>query len=1047
MATAATIDVLLRANTAQYRAEMMRSSRIANQALGSIQRDAARTSQAIQNAARVTAGFISIQALRAGAAQLGRVADQYSDIRARVRLAAGEHANLTQALDQVFQVSQRTFNSFESTSALVQRGAIALRNYGLDAESAFSNAVRLAEIFNKALVVSGASASEAAAATLQFSQALASGRFQGDEFRSVMENNTRFAQLLADSLGVTISQLRDMSKEGKLTTQSFLALVDQADSLDREFSQMPVTIGRAWTVLSNEVVKYVGEADQAYRVSSQLSAAIVSLASNISPVASAMGQLAVVVAGAFAARAIQGVREYGRAVLARAEAERAAAGAAQQRIQAEQQANLQAVQRARAEQLIAEQSARAAQQDRIRIEQTIAMARAQEAMIRANALRSKSEIELARLSQQLTAVESARLAATEALAAARQREIQANAALVVSNRNLSTAMQAAGLAGAGAGQKITLAMRASQAATAAMTLAARGLSTALALVGGPLGLVIIGLSTLALKLAGARAEAEGLAQSTAAATEALAALNRESSAEQILSAGKNALAERQRRLEQIDLIQRRLSQYPAGPDIFGFRARDEAELHSAQAALAELNRQLENARGIALNYQGVQKGVADATADAGNAAGEHAKKLVQEAEALRLQRFELEHGLRARLLLEAMQAAGVSSVEALDAATREHIESIVAEREAIDRVNKARKDATAGQRAAEREAQRLAREQEKLNQAALQAATELQGILQSQAATLGGPAVAAATAYANEMLRLLMIEQDLVAASKLNAEAQAQLAAARQGAFDVYQEALAAQHESARRIAEDIEFEIYLLGLSNAAKEREIALRQANAQAGTEEYRRIVEGMEELQRLRKEVEGQSFFRDSLSDLFVDVGRDISKAREALDDFFDRLRTRALEALSERLLDKIFGPRDSTQGGASGQGFWSWIGQVFGGFAEGGFTGFGPKYQPAGFVHKGEGVLTQQEVAALGGPAGFEALRQAIRNGFADGGVVTANGAQRIPVAGAAPSRGRARALAIGGDTFVFNVPVSRRSMKRLEIEKRRAQDRWMRERG
>src|SRR5690606_27648716 len=391
MATAATIDVLLRANTAQYRAEMMRSSRIANQALGSIQRDAARTSQAIQNAARVTAGFISIQALRAGAAQLGRVADQYSDIRARVGLAAGEHANLTQALDQVFQVSQRTFNSFESTSALVQRGAIALRNYGLDAESAFSNAVRLAEIFNKALVVSGASASEAAAATLQFSQALASGRFQGDEFRSVMENNTRFAQLLADSLGVTISQLRDMPKEGKLTTQSFLALVNQADSLDRKFSQMPVTIGRAWTVLSNEVVKYVGEADQAYRVSSQLSAAIVSLASNIGPVASAMGQLAVVVAGAFAARAIQGVGEYGRAVLARAEAERAVAVAAQQRIQAEQQANLQAVQRARAEQLIAEQSARAAQQDRIRIEQTIAMARAQEAMIRATALRSKSE--------------------------------------------------------------------------------------------------------------------------------------------------------------------------------------------------------------------------------------------------------------------------------------------------------------------------------------------------------------------------------------------------------------------------------------------------------------------------------------------------------------------------------------------------------------------------------------------------------------------------------------------------------------------------------
>lgn len=57
-----------------------------------------------------------------------------------------------------------------------------------------------------------------------------------------------------------------------------------------------------------------------------------------------------------------------------------------------------------------------------------------------------------------------------------------------------------------------------------------------------------------------------------------------------------------------------------------------------------------------------------------------------------------------------------------------------------------------------------------------------------------------------------------------------------------------------------------------------------------------------------------------------------------------------------------------------------------GYAEGGFTGFGGKYEPAGIVHKGEGVLTQEEIAALGGPAGFYALRDSIRNGFADGGL-------------------------------------------------------------
>ena len=59
-----------------------------------------------------------------------------------------------------------------------------------------------------------------------------------------------------------------------------------------------------------------------------------------------------------------------------------------------------------------------------------------------------------------------------------------------------------------------------------------------------------------------------------------------------------------------------------------------------------------------------------------------------------------------------------------------------------------------------------------------------------------------------------------------------------------------------------------------------------------------------------------------------------------------------------------------------------------GFASGGYTGHGGKYEPAGVVHKGEGVLTQEEVKALGGPQGFEDLRKSIRQGYSAGGLVT-----------------------------------------------------------
>ncbi|MGV5004820.1 tape measure protein [Acinetobacter variabilis] len=61
--------------------------------------------------------------------------------------------------------------------------------------------------------------------------------------------------------------------------------------------------------------------------------------------------------------------------------------------------------------------------------------------------------------------------------------------------------------------------------------------------------------------------------------------------------------------------------------------------------------------------------------------------------------------------------------------------------------------------------------------------------------------------------------------------------------------------------------------------------------------------------------------------------------------------------------------------------------IRGSYADGGYTGHGGKYDPAGIVHKGEGVLTQEEVKALGGPQGFEDLRKSIRRGYSAGGLV------------------------------------------------------------
>lgn len=57
-----------------------------------------------------------------------------------------------------------------------------------------------------------------------------------------------------------------------------------------------------------------------------------------------------------------------------------------------------------------------------------------------------------------------------------------------------------------------------------------------------------------------------------------------------------------------------------------------------------------------------------------------------------------------------------------------------------------------------------------------------------------------------------------------------------------------------------------------------------------------------------------------------------------------------------------------------------------GFSDGGYTGHGGKYEPAGIVHKGEYVLSQENLRALGGVGAVEGLIHRAK-GYSNGGLV------------------------------------------------------------
>ncbi len=76
---------------------------------------------------------------------------------------------------------------------------------GLLAGDAFKDnkeLVKFTELMNKSFKLSGASATEQQAAMYQLTQAMASGRLQGDEFRSIIENAPMLANAIGEYTGV-----------------------------------------------------------------------------------------------------------------------------------------------------------------------------------------------------------------------------------------------------------------------------------------------------------------------------------------------------------------------------------------------------------------------------------------------------------------------------------------------------------------------------------------------------------------------------------------------------------------------------------------------------------------------------------------------------------------------------------------------------------------------------------------------------------------------------------------------------------------------------
>lgn len=174
--------------------------------------------------------------------------DRMTETAARLNMIVDDGGSAEALEEKIMQSAQRSRTSYLDT-------AQAISQMGLMAPDAFQTndeLIQFAETLNKQFVIAGANQAGAQAATLQLTQAMASGVLRGEELNSVFEQAPNVIQSIADYLNVPIGKIRGMASEGQITAEIVKnAMLSATESVNQQFESMPMTWGQVWTQMQN----------------------------------------------------------------------------------------------------------------------------------------------------------------------------------------------------------------------------------------------------------------------------------------------------------------------------------------------------------------------------------------------------------------------------------------------------------------------------------------------------------------------------------------------------------------------------------------------------------------------------------------------------------------------------------------------------------------------------------------------------------------------------------------------------------------------------
>lgn len=233
-------------------------------------RTTAEVHRTVDAVGRLQNAFLSLGAIYASI----NITQQILDTSDALTMATGRLSLLTDNVmelrDQIYQMSQETRVNFLDMLSTVTKMGI---NVGVGPGEWFENTdelVKFNELVAKTFAIGGQNTKEIGAAMLQLTQALSSGRLQGDEFRSLFENSPLYVKYIGEYLGeiygatdelgnsiaLSNGQLKELGAQGLLTSDVLIdAMFYAADEINEKFESVPRTFAQRFEQIKNILVQ------------------------------------------------------------------------------------------------------------------------------------------------------------------------------------------------------------------------------------------------------------------------------------------------------------------------------------------------------------------------------------------------------------------------------------------------------------------------------------------------------------------------------------------------------------------------------------------------------------------------------------------------------------------------------------------------------------------------------------------------------------------------------------------------------------------------